>query len=69
MIFSLTDFREFESVSLQSLFLESPERICVSFITELSLKQGEAATSEARMGNIKAEMTMNLKILPDITYP
>lgn len=58
MIFSLTDFREFESVSLQSLFLESPERIYVSFITKLSLKQGEAATSEARMGNIKAEMTL-----------
>ncbi|ECD4649309.1 TPA: hypothetical protein G8K12_003320 [Salmonella enterica] len=69
MIFSLTDFREFESVSLQSLFVVSLERICVSFATELSLKQGVAATSGARMENIKAEMTLNLRILPDITNP
>ncbi|EAA5615882.1 hypothetical protein GOO54_003473 [Salmonella enterica] len=69
MIFSLTDFRGFESVSLQSLFLVSLERICVSFATELSLKQGVAATSEARMEYIKAEMTLYLRILPDITNP
>ncbi|ECI4151498.1 hypothetical protein DPO80_14270 [Salmonella enterica subsp. salamae] len=59
MIFSLTDFREFESVLLQSLFLESLERICVSFVTEPPLKQAAAATSEARMENIKAEMNLN----------
>ncbi|ECW0371952.1 hypothetical protein F3R24_01495 [Salmonella enterica subsp. enterica] len=69
MIFSLTDFREFESVLLQSLFLDSLKRIWVSFVTELPPKQGVAVTSEAIMENIKAEMTLTLKILPDITYP
>ncbi|ECJ2542889.1 hypothetical protein FNI64_21125 [Salmonella enterica subsp. salamae] len=59
MIFSLTDFREFES--LQSLSWEKLEPICVPFATELSLKQGDAETLKATRGNIKAEIILNLK--------
>ncbi|ECV6934934.1 hypothetical protein F3M32_18630 [Salmonella enterica] len=60
MIFSLTDLRELESESLQSLSRGNFELICVPFVTELSLKQVEAETLKATRGNIKAEITLNL---------
>ncbi|EBI2856060.1 hypothetical protein D0Q65_11985 [Salmonella enterica] len=60
MIFSLTDLRELESESLQSLSRGNFELICVPFVTELSRKQGEAETLKATRGNIKAEITLNL---------
>ncbi|EAZ4459965.1 hypothetical protein AH117_001113 [Salmonella enterica subsp. enterica] len=60
MIFSLTDLRELESESLQSLSRGNFELICVPFVTELSLKQGEAETLKATRENIKAEITLNL---------
>ncbi|ECD3276183.1 hypothetical protein EZW69_09075 [Salmonella enterica subsp. enterica serovar Newport] len=59
MIFSLTDLREFES--LQSLSWGNLELICVLFVTELLLKQGEAETLKITRGNIKAEITLNLE--------
>ncbi|EAA5435537.1 hypothetical protein EWG81_17540 [Salmonella enterica subsp. enterica serovar Muenchen] len=60
MIFSLTDLRELESESLQSLSRGNFEIICVPFVTELSRKQGEAETLKTTRGNIKDEITLNL---------
>ncbi|MLT46712.1 hypothetical protein DQ089_04350 [Salmonella enterica subsp. enterica] len=60
MIFSLTDLSELESESLQSLSRVTLKSFFVPFVTELSLKQGEAETLKATRGNIKAEIIPNL---------
>ncbi|EAA5918321.1 hypothetical protein E7Y30_01805 [Salmonella enterica subsp. enterica serovar Newport] len=60
MIFSLTDLRELESESLQSLSRVTLKSFFVPFVTELLLKQGEAETLKATRGKIKAEIIPNL---------